>query len=94
MACVAPSGAAARIAGSRAAHQEGDALADRLLGVNGYTAAPRRPAAPRRRQRVLLTVFTVQLLQRLRLFGALKRQGLQVRARRLGTGVRDRPPGS
>lgn len=40
MACVAPSGAAARIAGSRAARQEGNALADRLLGVNGYAAEP------------------------------------------------------
>ena len=32
--------AAARIVSSRAARQEADALADRLLGVNGYTAEP------------------------------------------------------
>ncbi len=32
--------AAARIVSSRAARQEADALADRLLGVNGHTAEP------------------------------------------------------
>ena len=32
--------AAARIVSSRAARQDADALADRLLGVNGYTAEP------------------------------------------------------
>ncbi len=58
--------AAARIVSSRAARQEADALADRLLGVNGQAAEPdallrhdadREPFSP---------AFTVQLLQRLR----------------------------
>ncbi|HWZ63520.1 MAG TPA: glucoamylase family protein [Steroidobacteraceae bacterium] len=58
--------AAARIVSSRAARQEADALADRLLGVNGYTAEP--DALPRRDadSDSFSPAFTVQLLQRLR----------------------------
>src|SRR5881392_1480835 len=57
--------AAARIVSSRAARQGADALADRLLGVNGYTA---EPDALRRDtdRRSFPPAFTVQLLQRLR----------------------------
>jgi cyclic beta-1,2-glucan synthetase len=58
--------AAARIVSSRAARQEADVLADRLLGVNGYTA---EPAALLRRdadREPFSPAFTVQLLQRLR----------------------------
>ena len=58
--------AAARIVSSRAARQDADALADRLLGVNGYTAEPdallRRDTDPDS----FSPAFTVQLVQRLR----------------------------
>jgi len=58
--------AAARIVSSRAARQEADALADRLLGVNGHTAQPdalvRRDAG----RASISPAFAVQLLQRLR----------------------------
>jgi cyclic beta-1,2-glucan synthetase len=58
--------AAARIVSSRAARQDADALADRLLGVNGCAAEPdallRRDAA----RESFSPAFTVQLLQRLR----------------------------
>ena len=47
--------AAARIVSSRAARQEADALADRLLGVNGHTAEPDALSRPRRRARIVLT---------------------------------------
>jgi cyclic beta-1,2-glucan synthetase len=58
--------AAVRSVSSRAARQEADALADRLLGVNGYSAEPdallRRDAS----RESYSPAFTVQLLQRLR----------------------------
>jgi cyclic beta-1,2-glucan synthetase len=57
--------AAARIVSSRAARQEADTIADRLLGVNGYTPEPdallrRDPAGG------LEPAFVVQLVLRLR----------------------------
>ncbi len=58
--------AAARIVSSRDARQDADALADRLLGVNGYIAEPdallRRDTNPDS----FSPAFTVQLVQRLR----------------------------
>ncbi len=58
--------AAARIVSGRAARQEADALADRLLGVNGHTAEPdallQHDSDPER----LSSAFAVQLVQRLR----------------------------
>ena len=59
--------AAARIVSSRAARQEADALADRLLGVNGRTAEPDALLRMRRRQTTSFSAaFAVQLVQRLR----------------------------
>src|ERR1700685_4315925 len=58
--------AAARIVTSRAARQEADSLADRILGVNGYSSEPdalvRRAAGGAAGS----AAFAVQLLQRLR----------------------------
>src|ERR1700693_1939160 len=58
--------AAARIVSSRAARQAADTLADRLLGLNGYSADPdallRRDTDPDS----FSPAFTVQLVQRLR----------------------------
>jgi cyclic beta-1,2-glucan synthetase len=58
--------AAARIVSSRAARQEADALADRLLGVNGYTAEPDALLRRDADSDSFSPAFTVQLLQRLR----------------------------
>ncbi|HTC16054.1 MAG TPA: hypothetical protein VK695_09680, partial [Steroidobacteraceae bacterium] len=58
--------AAARIVNSRAARQQADAVADRLLGVNGHSADPdaldRRDTDPQS----FSPAFMVQLVQRLR----------------------------
>ena len=45
--------AAARIVSSRAARQEADSAADRLLGVNGYARGARRAGASGRNRRLL-----------------------------------------
>src|SRR5205823_13319869 len=58
--------AAKRIVSSRAARQEADTLADRLLGVNGHTAEPVASVLQRYEQTPLLEAFAVQLVQRLR----------------------------
>ena len=58
--------AAKRIVSSRAARQEADTLADRLLGVNGHTAEPVASVLQRYEQTSLLEAFAVQLVQRLR----------------------------
>ena len=58
--------AAARIVSSRAARQEADALADRLLGVNGHTAEPDALLRRNADRESFSPAFTVQLLQRLR----------------------------
>jgi cyclic beta-1,2-glucan synthetase len=60
---------ARRIVTSRAARQEADALADRLLGVNAYAAVAPDPVALLLRdyeQAPLPEAFAVQLVQRLR----------------------------
>ncbi len=56
--------AAARIVSSRAARQDADAAADRLLGVNGYAAEP--DALSRRGSSSFPPAFVVQLVLRLR----------------------------
>jgi cyclic beta-1,2-glucan synthetase len=56
--------AAAHIVGSRAARQDADALADRLLGQNGYAAEP--DALSRRGSSSFPPAFVVQLVLRLR----------------------------
>ena len=58
--------AAARIVSSRAARQEADALADRLLGVNGHSAEPDALIGRDADRASFSPAFTVQLLQRLR----------------------------
>jgi len=58
--------AAARIVSSRAARQEADALADRLLGVNGYAAEPDALVRRAADRGSFSPAFTVQLVQRLR----------------------------
>jgi cyclic beta-1,2-glucan synthetase len=58
--------AAARIVSSRAARQEADALADRLLGVNGHAAEPDALPGSDADRASFSPAFTVQLLQRLR----------------------------
>src|SRR6266853_2332127 len=58
--------AAARIVSSRAARQEADALADRLLGVNGYAAEPDALVRRAADRASFSPAFTVQLVQRLR----------------------------
>jgi cyclic beta-1,2-glucan synthetase len=58
--------AAARIVSSRAARQEADALADRLLGVNGRAAEPHALLRRDADRESFSPAFTVQLLQRLR----------------------------
>jgi cyclic beta-1,2-glucan synthetase len=58
--------AAARIVSSRAARQEADALADRLLGVNGHTAAPDALLGRDGGRASFSPAFAVQLVQRLR----------------------------
>ena len=57
---------ARRIVTSRAARQEADALADRLLGVNARPAEPFRPVFQHYEQAPLPGAFAVQLVQRLR----------------------------
>jgi cyclic beta-1,2-glucan glucanotransferase len=57
---------ARRIVASRAARQEADALADRLLGVNGLPSVPIRSVFQRYEQAPLPGAFAVQLVQRLR----------------------------
>ncbi len=57
---------AQRIVASRLARQEADAVADRLLGVNGQSVDPSALAAWKRRSGKLTPAFTVQLVQRLR----------------------------
>jgi len=60
---------ARRIVTSRAARQEADALADRLLGVNAHAAHAADPVALLLRdyeQAPLPEAFAVQLVQRLR----------------------------
>jgi cyclic beta-1,2-glucan synthetase len=56
--------AAARIVSSRAARQDADGVADRLLGVNGYAAEP--DALSRRGSSSFPPAFVVQLVLRLR----------------------------
>ena len=58
--------AAARIVSSRAARQEADALADRLLGVNGHSAEPDALLGRDGERASFPPAFTVQLVQRLR----------------------------
>ncbi len=58
--------AAKRIVSGRAARQEADTLADRLLGVNGRTAEPVASVLQRYEQAPLPEAFAVQLVQRLR----------------------------
>jgi cyclic beta-1,2-glucan synthetase len=58
--------AAKRIVASRAARQEADALADRLLGVNARPAEPVRTVLRHYEQASLPDAFAVQLVQRLR----------------------------
>ncbi len=57
---------ARRIVASRAARQEADALADRLLGVNARPAEPVRAVFQHYEQGSLPGAFAVQLVQRLR----------------------------
>jgi cyclic beta-1,2-glucan synthetase len=57
---------ARRIVASRAARQVADALADRLLGVNGRPGEPIRSVFQRYEQAPLPGAFAVQLVQRLR----------------------------
>jgi len=57
---------ARRIVASRAARQEADALADRLLGVNGRPAEPMRSVFQHYERAPLPGSFAVQLVQRLR----------------------------
>ena len=58
--------AAARIVGSRAARQEADSVADRLLGVNGYAAEPDALLRLDATGAPLPAAFAVQLVLRLR----------------------------
>ncbi|MBI3069012.1 MAG: glycosyl transferase, partial [Betaproteobacteria bacterium] len=58
--------AARRIVTGRAARQEADALADRLLGVNGRPGEPMRLVFQQYEQAPLPGTFAVQLVQRLR----------------------------
>jgi cyclic beta-1,2-glucan synthetase len=58
--------AAARIVSSRAAREEADVLADRLLGVNGRAAEPEALLGRDLSPKSFSPAFTVQLLQRLR----------------------------
>ncbi len=57
---------AQRIGTSRAAREDADALADRLLGVNGQRAEPNALKAWKNRSGQLAPAFAVQLVQRLR----------------------------
>ena len=57
---------ATRIVTSRAARQRADAIADRLLGVNGQTADPDALGAWKAGAESLPPAFAVQLVQRLR----------------------------
>ncbi len=58
--------AAARIVSSRAARQDADTMADRLLGVNGYTAEPDALTHRDTADSSLPPAFVVQLVLRLR----------------------------
>ncbi|HEY0281611.1 MAG TPA: protein ndvB, partial [Rhizomicrobium sp.] len=58
--------AAKRIVSNRAARQEADSVADRLLGVNGQTAEPFGPVLQKYEHAPLPAPFAVQLVQRLR----------------------------
>ena len=55
--------AAARIVSSRAAREEADVLADRLLGVNGQAAEPEALLGRDLSPKSFSPAFTVQLLQ-------------------------------
>src|SRR6185503_14922286 len=57
---------AQRIVISRAARQEADLIADRLLGINGQAVDPQALDAWKRRAGKLTPAFAVQLVQRLR----------------------------
>ena len=57
---------AQRIVTSRGARQEADAVADRLLGVNGQAVDPDALRAWRTRTTALVPAFAVQLVHRLR----------------------------
>jgi cyclic beta-1,2-glucan synthetase len=57
---------ARRIVTSRAAREEADALADRLLGVNSKAAEPLDSVFQQHGEAPLLSAFAVQLVQRLR----------------------------
>src|ERR1700728_796931 len=58
--------AAARIVSGRAARQEADNVADRLLGLNGYAAEPDALLQHDSDPEYLSSAFAVQLVQRLR----------------------------
>ncbi|MGH7248242.1 MAG: glycosyl transferase, partial [Pseudomonadota bacterium] len=58
--------AAAQIVASRAARQQADLLANRLLGVGGKEAEPAETALKRFERTTLPRAFAVQLVQRLR----------------------------
>src|ERR1700733_4638437 len=58
--------AATRIVSSRAARQEADGVADRLLGVNGYAAEPDALSRQGSKGASLIPAFVVQLVLRLR----------------------------
>ena len=58
--------AASRIVSNREARQEADAVADRLLGVNGSLGEPNIPLDRDRLGREFQPAFVVQLVQRLR----------------------------
>src|SRR5205085_1034373 len=58
--------AATRIVSSRAARQEADAVADRLLGVDGSPAEPDAAIRSHARHAALAPAFVVQLIHRLR----------------------------
>jgi len=58
--------AAALLVGGRSAREEADALADRLLGLNGRAAEPEALRDRRRGSASLSPAFLVQLVQRLR----------------------------
>ena len=57
---------AQRIVNSRAARQEADAIADRLLGVNGQRVDPNALSAWRKTNNAFAPAFAVQLVHRLR----------------------------
>ena len=58
--------AAGRIVSGRAARQDADSVADRLLGLNGFAAEPEALAGRYRADETLPAAFAVQLVLRLR----------------------------